>query len=297
MALALDKCHRPIQFSALRWSSEDSAWAGFPVASHVLGPRGQLREFGTEHALLGLCLRGVGEMQIRAGRGTQRVTSSPGRFSLLCRGYEQKPLEWTGTREMLYVGIRTDQLQGFAGQDGDLDCLNIEPQYAVSDSRVVSLVLSMRGEIHAGCPGGRLHAEALSVALVTRLRALYSREPPSDERGGKLALAPAQARRICEYIRSHLDSDVGVAELAREVNLSPHHFSMLFKHAMGISPHQYVLRERIMEAQRQLAAGRIDISELALKLGFSDQSHFSRAFRKVTGTTPKRYRASGPETC
>jgi AraC family transcriptional regulator len=290
MALALDKCHRPIQISTFRWSSEETAWAGFPVASHVLGPHGQLREFGTEHALLGLCLRGVGEMKIRVGRGMQRVTSSPGRFSLLCRGYEQKPLEWTGTREMLYVGIRPAQLHGAEVEEWDLSCLSIEPQYAVSDSQVVSLVLSMRREIHAGCPGGRLHAEALSLALVTRLRALYSRDPAS-ERGCKLALPPAQARRVCEYIRSHLASDVGVAELAQQVNLSPHHFSMLFKHALGISPHQYVLHERIMEARRQLAGGPTDISELALRLGFSDQSHFSRAFRKMTGTTPKRYRS------
>jgi AraC family transcriptional regulator len=67
---------------------------------------------------------------------------------------------------------------------------------------------------------------------------------------------------------------------------------MLFKHALGIPPHRYVLQERIREAQRKLAVGRMSISELALNLGFSDQSHFSRAFRKVTGTTPKRYQST-----
>jgi AraC-like DNA-binding protein len=90
----------------------------------------------------------------------------------------------------------------------------------------------------------------------------------------------------------NLAADIGVAELAGQMNLSPHHFSMLFKHALGVPPHQFVLQERIHEAQRQLAAGRIEISELALQLGFSDQSHFSRAFRKMTGTTPKRYRST-----
>jgi AraC-like DNA-binding protein len=102
----------------------------------------------------------------------------------------------------------------------------------------------------------------------------------------------AQVRRVCEYIHTHLASDIGVAELASQVNLSPHHFSMLFKHALGVPPHQYILQARIREAQRQLATGRVAISEVALRLGFSDQSHFSRAFRKVTGTTPARMAAS-----
>jgi AraC family transcriptional regulator len=85
---------------------------------------------------------------------------------------------------------------------------------------------------------------------------------------------------------------MGVSELADQVNLSPHYFSLLFKRTFGISPHRYVLQQRIREAQRQLASGRMDISELALHLGFSDQSHFSRAFRRLTGMTPQRYRRS-----
>jgi AraC family transcriptional regulator len=103
------------------------------------------------------------------------------------------------------------------------------------------------------------------------------------------ALSPMQVSRVREYIRAHLASDLGLAKMAGQVNLSPHYFSMLFKHAVGVSPHHYVLQERIREGQRLLAVGGTSISELALNLGFSDQSHFSRAFRRMTGTTPKRY--------
>jgi len=96
-------------------------------------------------------------------------------------------------------------------------------------------------------------------------------------------------RCVRGYIDAHLGSNLEVAELARVAKLSPHHFSMLFKQIIGLSPHQYVLYKRICEAQRQLAAGRLTLSEVALNLGFSDQSHFSRAFRKIAGTTPTRY--------
>jgi AraC family transcriptional regulator len=80
-------------------------------------------------------------------------------------------------------------------------------------------------------------------------------------------------------------------KLADRASLSPHYFSMLFKHSLGVSPHQYVLRECICEAQKRLAGDRLSISQVALSLGFSDQSHFSQTFRKMTGTTPKRYQS------
>jgi AraC family transcriptional regulator len=244
-----------------------------------------------EHALLGLCLDGIGELQFRDGKAVRRVTSSPGRFSLLGQGFEQKPLAWSGTREMLYVAIGAEQFERLMSHDSDLACLNIEPQYAVSDPSVVALVLNMRDEVHAGCPTGKLYGEALSMALAARLRARYSRETAPVSRY-RLALSPTQVRRVREYIQQNLASNIGTTELAAQVNLSPHYFSMLFKHALGVPPHRYVLQERIHEAQRKLAIGRMSISELALNLGFSDQSHFARAFRNLTGTTPKRYQST-----
>jgi AraC family transcriptional regulator len=287
MALALDRQHRPIEISTSRWSSSETPWSGFPLEAHALSPQGHLSEFGIDYALLGLCVSGIGRMQIRDADAVRHVTSSPGRFSLLCRGYEQKPLSWDGMREMLYVAITPEQLASIAGKESELACLDVEPQYAISDPHVVALVLNMRDEIQAGCPCGRLYGQALSLALAARLQARYSNRPVAKSPPG--SLSPLQIRRVCDYVRAHLNSDMAVADLARQVNLSPHHFSMLFKQAVGVPPHQYVLHERIDEAQRQLASGRMTLSEVALNLGFSDQSHFSRAFRKITGTTPTRW--------
>jgi AraC family transcriptional regulator len=186
---------------------------------------------------------------------------------------------------MLYVAINFGRVAGSKCQEFDWDCSNIEPQYAVSDPRVVALVLNMRDEIRSGCHNGKLYAEALSLALAARLQARYSREPSLGS-DCTSTLSPLQIARIREYVRANLASDIGVADLAGQVNLSPHYFSRLFKRALGVPPHRYVLQERIHEAQRQLALGRTAIAELALNLGFADQSHFSRAFRKATGATP-----------
>jgi len=291
ITLALDKRRRRIEVRTFRWSSAETAWAGFPVESHVVGPRGELGEYGIDHALLGLCVGGAGKLQVRYGKAVRRVTSLPGRFSLLGPGFEQKPVAWTGVREMLFVAIGAEQLEHLIGQDPALACLNVDPQYGVSDPHVVSLVLNMRDEIRAGCPTGRLYGESLSLALAAYLLKRYAHKT-SPEGRREPALSPLQVRRVREYIRENLAHDIGLAEIASQVSLSPHYFSMLFKRSVGVSPHHYVLRERIQESQQLLAARRMSISGVAVSLGFSDQSHFSQAFRKMTGMTPKQYQGT-----
>jgi AraC family transcriptional regulator len=290
MALAVDSCHRPIEFSALRWSSAAGSWAGFPVECHVVGPRGNLDEFGLVHTMLGLCLDGKATLRVRDGNTIRRLPSSPGRFSLLGRGFEQRPIAWTGTREMLYVALETEQLERFISDDPASGCLSVDPQYAICDPQVISIVLNMRNEILAGCPAGRIYGEALSLALAAYLFGRYSRHrAPVATRG--VALSAVQIRHLREYVNANLERDIGLADLADQVGLSPHYFSTLFKHAFGVSPHRYVLSERVHEAKRLLSNGRMAISEVALRLGFADQSHFSHVFRNFVGTTPKRYQA------
>jgi AraC family transcriptional regulator len=291
MDLVVDHCNRPIEFGALRWSSATGPWAGFPVECRLVGPRGRLEEFGMVHTTFGLCVDGSGTLRVREGKTMRRFASLPGRFSLLGRGFEQRPVAWSGTREMLYVALDTEQLQRLMPDDPASSCLSVEPQYAISDPQAVSIVLNMRNEILAGCPAGSMYGEALSVALAAYLFGRYApHSVPVAARG--IALSAAQIRDVREHVRANLEHDIGLAELADRVGLSPHYFSTLFKNAFGVSPHRYILSERVHEAKRLLSGGRMAISEVALRLGFADQSHFSHVFRTFVGTTPKRYQGS-----
>jgi len=69
-----------------------------------------------------------------------------------------------------------------------------------------------------------------------------------------------------------------------------HNFLRLFKQQTGFSPHQYVLHKRVERAQWLLNDPQRTINEVALQTGFSDQSHFSALFRRVTGVSPRAYR-------
>jgi AraC family transcriptional regulator len=287
-ALAVDTLHRPIEIGEFRWSSSAGPWAGFPVECRVLGPRGSLDQYGIDHALIGLCVSGKGTLRVRDAGTVRRLQSLPGRFSLLASGFEQRPIAWSGMREMVYVALASEELERLMSHDPAAARLNVDPQFAISDPQVVSIVLNMRNEILAGCPAGRIYGEALSSALAAYLLARYSHQgAPVALRG--LALSAQQIRRVREFVSANLERDIGLTELADQVGLSPHYFAMLFKQAFKVSPHRYVLSQRVHEAKRLLSDGRMAISEVALRLGFADQSHFSQVFRTFVGTTPKRY--------
>jgi PAS domain S-box-containing protein len=108
-----------------------------------------------------------------------------------------------------------------------------------------------------------------------------------DARGG---LPPVRLRRVLDHVENYLDGDTSLDTLARLARLSPNHFSELFKHSTGQSPHQYVLRRRISRAQELLAENQLSLADIAYTLGFPSQAHFTTTFRRLVGTTPGAYR-------
>jgi transcriptional regulator GlxA family with amidase domain len=112
---------------------------------------------------------------------------------------------------------------------------------------------------------------------------------PSVHRGG---LPPRALRRVREFIESHLEESISIQALAAIVGLSMCHFARAFKQSEGVTPHDYVLRRRVKRVQELLADTDLPLSEIAIAVGFADQSHCARRFREHVGLTPSRYRWS-----
>ena len=79
---------------------------------------------------------------------------------------------------------------------------------------------------------------------------------------------------------------------ARAVELSPFHFLRLFARALGVTPHQYLVRARLRRAARLLSDGDRSVTDVALEVGFADLSNFVRTFHKAAGVSPRRFRAA-----
>ncbi len=111
--------------------------------------------------------------------------------------------------------------------------------------------------------------------------------------------APAQAepdlprpRRVLDYIEAHLDQELTLAELSSVACLSPCHLSRSFKQEVGIGPQRYTVQRRVERAKALLRYGSDTLAGVAAAVGFADQSHFTAAFRRETGMTPGRFRAT-----
>ena len=92
------------------------------------------------------------------------------------------------------------------------------------------------------------------------------------------------------YMKQHFDSPITLQETAGYVDLNPSYFSTLFKQSCGLSFKEYLNYIRIEESKKLLTSTDRSILDIAIDIGFEDQSYFTKVFKKYTGLTPKQYR-------
>jgi AraC family transcriptional regulator len=149
-----------------------------------------------------------------------------------------------------------------------------------------------------------------TIPLLTKLhREMFSTDKASEliltglvyEIVGELArrdsLAPTSGkppwlRRARDLLRDRMHENVTVNEIAEAVGVHPSHLTRMFRVHLSASPGEYLRRVRIEWATREVILGDLPLKEIALKAGYSDQSHFSREFRRVHGESPLRVRQS-----
>ena len=207
-----------------------------------------------------------------------------------------------GAREFLCLSIEPTLVLCAAHDLVQRDRLELTPRHAVDDPFVRGTALALRSEIEAGYPGGRTYGELLASALAVHLVRNYSARPTAagqDAGEGKRnsngngndngGLNPGQLRRAIEWINEHLPEDRPIERIADEVGLSPFHFARLFKCSTGHPPHQYRIQRRVERAKELLVSSDATIAEIAVQVGFCDQSHFASHFKRVYGVTPKAF--------
>lgn len=106
----------------------------------------------------------------------------------------------------------------------------------------------------------------------------------------KQSVISLHVRKCIDYIYEHLQQDLTVNALAAYCGLNPSYLSRLFFRETGIHVKQFVLNAKIDTAQNLLKYTDLSYLDIAISLGFSSQSLFIATFRKISGTTPKKYR-------
>ena len=131
-----------------------------------------------------------------------------------------------------------------------------------------------------------LEHESGLVRVMTELARRYAEKGLPAPGPGR---EPRAVGRIKDYIQAHCEENVSLTDLSRVTGLSRYHLLRTFKKATGLAPHAYLLQVRTERARGLLRRGQ-SITEAAYAVGFADQSHLNRVFKKIHGITPGSYR-------
>jgi AraC family transcriptional regulator len=159
------------------------------------------------------------------------------------------------------------------------------------DEILYHMCLTCSELLAARVPGKSPRVAALTHLFAAHLVEQYAaiNEKTSEYRGG---LPIRQLRRVQDYVAEHLSDEISIDRLAKLVELSSSHFSHVFKETAGMTPLQYVTRERITRAQQMMRETSRSLIEVALEVGYTSPSHFAQVFRRVVGVTPTEFRCS-----
>ena len=193
-------------------------------------------------------------------------------------------------RQSLHIYLKPE-LVGQVAEASEIDTkrINLVNCFAKQDLQLHQVAMLLLAELKSNGIMGRLYVESLTQILVIHLLRHYStltRPITFEDR----SLTRTQLQQAIDYIHTSLDRDLSLAELASVVNISPTYFASLFKRAVGTSPHQYVIQQRVKWAKEMLLKTDLAIADIALQAGFSSQSHLTQQFKRLTGMTPKQIR-------
>jgi AraC-like DNA-binding protein len=138
-------------------------------------------------------------------------------------------------------------------------------------------------------------ADALRLAILTRqFSQQASRARTDTDATGRnvRSLQKWRLKRVLQYIDDHLAAKITLQDLATVAGLSRMHFAAQFRTAVGMRPHEYLLKRRIERAEELLKQAEVSLVDIALTVGFQTQAHFTTVFKRFAGDTPHQWRSA-----
>ena len=230
----------------------------------------------------------IQRMERRSGRSVAIGTFRPGVVIIIPEGSSSrwdipKPVDVV----QLYLPHTT--LARVAGE-ADMAAPGILLERTAHPDPITSrLLLTAADALDANEALGTLFRQQLTDLLATRLLAAHTGSPTTIQpvMGG---LAPKTLLRAIERLRSDSDADVSLGALASDAGLSRFHFCRAFKESTGLSPHAWLRQYRLEQAMTMLRDTDESVVSISVALGYSSQTAFAAAFRKLTGETPTDWR-------
>jgi AraC family transcriptional regulator len=262
-------------------TSAQKGWDGILLEKHQLGEVDR-RDVCTLNHIAFLQLNSVGEIEWTTDQGNQRHIIQPGTVSFV-PAYIPHSIRSRNIGEFLSVSLEPRYFLAATADVGGLQPESLQPCIGRDHPMLRQILLNFANEaVHGVDP---MYVDSLGTFLSVQLLRDFSnrtlREPLYS--GG---LSKPQLKRVIECIHAELGGSLNLARLAAVAGLSPFHFARLFKKSTGQTPHEFVVRLRVQRARALLLESPDKLTDIAVQVGFCDQSHLTRHFRRVYGTTP-----------
>lgn len=269
------------------YSSAQLGWEGIVIEHHLAQP-GEKPLMATRRHFVELPIGlSYGERPDRRGRFLP-YSKQPGAMSIYAEGI--LPHLYPSTETELIVCALDPGFVAKVAEELEVTApAALREKIGFRDEGTAGLIRLLDEESRRGGQLGRLYSEHLVHALTQRL---LLRDSGTEERLQTSALPRKQLQRVVDKMQAGLSMNIDLHSLAKESGYSRSHFLRMFREATGITPHQYLLRLRLKQAQRMLKEGSSKLVDIALACGFSSHSHMSRMFRQAIGITPIEYRRS-----
>ena len=273
-------------------SSQNKGWENIVVEQFQYSPGEGSCHYGDEHAIcLSLSPRPVRFLQMRGGKtytglyAKGDISITPAQVPFFAR--------WDGEDNYLQIRITSRFIQQVAREALELkgDRLELLPEFRTRDPQIEAIGMMLLTELQQENSGSRLYIESLANVLAVHLIRQYATAQPllPIYEGG---LPQRQLLQVLDYVHDHLHQEIKLADLSALLGMSQFHFSHQFKQAIGTTPYQYLLQQRVERAKQLLKNSDRSITDIALMCGFNSHSHLSKQFRQLAGVTPKDYRLS-----
>ena len=254
--------------------------------SHDVAPQELVVESLPKHLIVIHTTPQPVEVIERGDRFRIRELAKPGDVNILSAG-SMASCQWSEAISYTSLNIPPALIEQTVAQTDNSTCRSQEliETWHTHDAKILQISQWLLDESHNGGVGGKLYVDSLLNILAVHLLRTYTSQ--FRERRSPQRLTQQQIARAIDYMHANLGRDVSLDILAQTVNVSPSHLRRLFKQATGMAPHQYLTGLRVNRAKELLLTGSFTVSEVATEVGFADQSHLHRHFKRVFGITPK----------
>lgn len=283
----------PTPFLTFKGSSASRSWEGLFAFNYQTGTLDDPQLSPTAvWPVENITLHSVGSpMSItlsRDGRWSKAYTHQ-GRLCIYPRDQLIKAY-WDGMGEFVAFGVSKDLMQQIAAEVRSGDPAHIQLQgFGVFDDPMLTLIgFQLLGLLQETGLSARLYAESLGVTMAHHLLYHYGPDTPYKAIKVTSAINHPQIKKAVEYIHAYYMRDLSLAEIAAAASLSVAHFTRLFRKATGYTPHDYLIRHRVEQAYFLFQQRKYSGAEIARQVGFYDESHLLRYFKRIYGTTPAK---------